>query len=162
MSENIPEGKTLLAWQTPEYPEYERGTAWYVIASIIGLALIIYSVFSTNFLFAVIVIILAMIIFLTGYRKAEMREVKIAETGIGFGSDFYLYRNIDRFTIVYEPPEVKNLYLEFKGGFRPRLSIGLEDQSPVQIRELLLSFTREDLENTHEPMSDFWGRILKI
>ena len=42
------------------------------------------------------------------------------------------------FFIIYQPPEVKSLYFEFKALTKPRLVIPLKDQNPVEIRKTLL------------------------
>lgn len=158
-----PKGKTLIKWETAEYPKYSRGKAWYVVALVIGLLLLAYALIITNFLFAIIVLIFGIIVALQGKRGPDTVQVEITETGLAFGDRFMPYQDIDRFAIVYDPPEVKHVYFEFKSGVRPRLGICLEDQNPVKVREVLdSSNVREDAEWTEEPATDTLARLLKI
>lgn len=157
-----PMGEVLIDWQMPSYPDYKRGIIWHIIASVIGLALLIQAVLSTNYVFAIIILIFAVIIALTSMHTPAAKEIKVTETGIAVGANFYLYRDIEHFSILYQPPMLKNLYLEFKSGLRPRITIDLVDQDPIEIRNHLLNHVKEDLERVEEPMSDFFGRLLKL
>ncbi|MBI4281031.1 hypothetical protein HY628_02435 [Candidatus Uhrbacteria bacterium] len=157
-----PEGETLLIWKTPTYPAYKRGLLWFVAAGFLTVAVIIYAIASANYLFAIIILIFAIVIVLTALGTPELREIALTETGVRLGSRFFPYREIDRFAIVYQPPTVQNLYLEFKSGLRPRQSIHLRNQNPAAVREILLTHLKEDLERTDESLSEFFGRILKI
>ena len=64
--------------------------------------------------------------------------------------------------MIYEPPEVKNLYIEFKNVLRPRLGIPLQNEKPLEIRDLLLKHLPENKEREHEPISDGLSRFFKL
>lgn len=159
--EKMPQGKELFGWDVPEYHEYERGLGWYIGLIGLGIVLLIYALRSNNFLFAFIVIMFAIIFLIHSGRRPMILKFAITEDGIALGKKMYRWKDLKRFYIIYEPPEVKNLYLEFSG-VRPRLPIPLYDQDPVKIREFLLKFLYEDLSKTEEPISDWLGRFLKI
>jgi hypothetical protein len=155
-------GQTLINWSFPEYQQYQRGVFWYIgLIGVIGL-LLIYSYKTNNVLFAIIIIMSA--VFLTMHHRSEPREmeIKITEDGIVLNNTFYEYADFRNFAIIYRPPEAKNLYLEFKGSFRPRLTIPLENQNPNEVRNLLSEYLTENLERENEPLSDFLARIFKI
>ncbi len=155
-------GKKLISWNFPEFIKYERSRGWYVIALIIGGLLLLYAVVTVNFLFALIVIIVAVILFLKTSEEANNIEFTIYEAGIKVGEKFYEYKELKNFYLIYEPPEVKSLYLDFQSSLRPRLQIPLEDKNPVKVREILLDYLNEDLDKENEPISDGLGRILKL
>ncbi len=161
---NIPRGKTILTWQIPEFTAYQRGWLWYVLASLIALALIIYGLVTTNFLFSIIIFIFALIIALSIVRQPENREVRLTEIGLEIGEKLYPYRSFERFAIVYEPPEVKKLYLDFKTNlWQSQLMIPLENQNPTPVRNLLLEARlKENLEGAEEPFSEILSRLFKI
>ncbi len=164
-SEKFPEGehgKILASWQFPEFVKYERGSAWYVGASIIGAGLILYSILTNNYLFAIIVILIAFIVLIYLIREPMLINFDITEDGLELGSHFYPHKEIKHFWIIYEPPEVKRLYFEFKSGFRPRISIPLLDQNPLKVREMLLSYLSEDLEKEEESTTDLLERKFKL
>lgn len=155
-------GEILAFWNFPEHTQHQRGSRWYIFFIIVIGLLLFYSYKTNNILFAVIIIMSA--VFLTMHNRSEPRlmELKITEDGILLNDIFYNYSDFKNFAIIYRPSEVKNLYFEFKGTFRPRLTIPLEDQNPNKLRNILLEHLEEDLERENEPTSDFLARIFKI
>ena len=86
----------------------------------------------------------------------------INEDGVVLGSKFIAYKEIKDFFIIYEPPEVKTLHLEFNQGWRPRLAVPLGEQNPLAVREVLLKYLAENTERTEEPLSDYLSRKWKL
>lgn len=160
----IPEGKTLRSWEVPEYQKYERGKWWYIIFGAIGLALIVYAIATYNFLFAIILLICALVLAVSAAREPATLSARITETGMAIGERFMPYQSMAHFAIVYDPPEVKNLYIEFKNGFlTPRTTIPLADENPLEIRDLLINArVKENLDHSDEPFLDLLGRVLKL
>ncbi|NQU83795.1 MAG: hypothetical protein HQ536_03725 [Parcubacteria group bacterium] len=154
-------GKVLFFWDIHDFDKYEKTILWYVIAGILGIITLAYSIWTMNFLFAVIILMFAVIILLHDLRVPNLIKCSITETGIVFGSNLYKYSEFENFWILYEPPEIKNLYFEFKG-IKPRISIPLEKQDPNKIREILGKYLEEDLDKEGEPVTEYIGRILKI
>lgn len=157
-----PMGTTILSWKTPEFPAYKRGRLWFIIAIIAALALLVQAFLTTNYIFMIVILMFAIIIALTTIRSPELVEVCITETGILHHKNFVPYRDVERFWIVYQPPVVQNLYLDLKGGIRSRLTIDLQKQNPIELREALLEHVSEDIDRTDEPITDFIGRLLKL
>lgn len=152
----------LAQWSIPEYEKFDRKKSWYVAAGIIFIGLVSYAVFTANFLFAVILIFLAIILYL--YEKGEPLLITfiITPDGIIIGNKLYSYKEIDNFYIIYEPPAVKQLYFIFKSLLKPRLSIPLQDENPVNIRKILRMYLDEDLEKEYEPLTEKIGRFFKF
>lgn len=156
-------GKEIIVWLVPEYERHERTTGWYLIASIAAIALLIYCFFTANFLFAVIIIVTALVIILHHGREPERVKFGLTDEGIVIGKKFYDYDEIKDFAIVYKPRiEVKRLYFEFKNALRHRLSIPLENMNPLKIRETLLKYLKEDLERTDQPLSEGLAKLFKL
>ncbi len=156
-------GDEIISWQVPEYDRHERTKLWYIIAIIITLLLLLFSLFTANFLFAVIIIIAALVIILHDGREPEKVKVSLTDEGIVVGRKFYDYDEIKNFSIVYKPrQEVKNLYFEFKSAVKHRLSIPLENMNPLSIRENLLKYLREDLDRTDQPLSEGLAKLFKL
>ncbi len=154
-------GKELLGWEVAEYHEHARGKLWFVVAALIGLALIFYSLQERNFLFAFIVIMVAVILITHSIRPSVRYYFGVYELGVGLGGRFYPWKELNCFWMAYEPPEIKTLYVEFTG-FRPRLPVPLEDTDPNSVRQVLKDFVEEDTSKTDEPISDWIARVLKI
>jgi hypothetical protein len=123
---------------------------------------LIYAVVSANFLFALIIIMFSLVTYLSSVSEPKQIRFAITDSGIVLGRSFYMYKDISRYWFIYEPPEVRSLYFEFKNSLRPRVTIDLGDTNPNQVRQVLGNFVREDFNEDDEPFADFVGRVLKI
>lgn len=154
-------GKELIRWTVADQVDHVRGTVWYVVAALAAAGFLIWAITTRNFLFAFIVIMFGVIFATHRIRPTVSYEFIISELGIQLGTRQYPWKDMARFSIVYEPPEVKTLYFDF-GGLRPRLPIPLADIDPGQARKILLTVLPEDTTQTEEPLSDWVARVLKI
>src|SRR3989344_1066001 len=156
-------GREIAGWEVPEYDRHERTANWYILASIIAIALLIYAFFTANFLFAVIVIIGSLVTILHDGQEPDLVGVVLTTEGILVGSKFYDYDELKNFAIVYKPNYgVKKLYFELRNPVKPRLSIPLINMNPLPIRENLLRYLPEDLERTNGPLSGGFGKLIKL
>jgi hypothetical protein len=155
-------GKTMHSWTVPEYHQHERGKWWYIIAASLAVASIVYALYTKNFLFAFIIIILAVIIFLHHTSEPADVRVTMTELGLMINDKFYRFRDISSFWIIYEPPLTKNLYFQLAESFRPPFVISLADEDPLTLRRTLLQYVAEDLDKKEEPLSDLLWRLLKL
>ena len=151
-----------MSWNIPEYHEHERGKRWYIIAIAIGALLLLYSVLTANFLFAIILVLAILIMAMHDRKAAPEVAFEIAENGINVGEAHYSYNRFKSFWMYYEPDEAKTLFLEFKSGVRPRLAIPLQNKNPLKIRSILLAHLPEDVEREDEPLSEQLIRLLKL
>lgn len=155
-------GNIWAQWNFPEFVKHQRGLGWLIFMAILSLGLIVWSFWTANILFAFIIIIIAIIIILQTKREPLDLNFQITDDGLKVGSNFYEWKRIEKFWIIYKPPEVKKLYFKLNSILPPSLSIPLEKENPIQIREILLKYALEDLEKDEETFSDFLGRSLKI
>ena len=121
-----------------------------------------YAVVTANFLFAVIVLMLGVIILLTTFKEPQRVEVHITTMGIVVGNTFYPYKDVKDFSIVYQPPQTKLLYVGLSSLLHPLLSIPLEEMDPNQVRERILSYALENLERKEESLTDQLRRLYKL
>jgi hypothetical protein len=155
-------GEPLIGWQVDEYDQHDRAKGWYVLAAILGVVLIVYSVATANFLFAVIILMVGVIMLLSTFTKPEKAEVVVTTTGVVVGDMYYDYQSISDFSLVYDPPDIKILYLDFHSPWHPLLSIPLEDVDPNMVRESLLPFCMENLDRGEEGLTDTIKRLYKL
>lgn len=157
-------GEVLLTWPVDEYENHQRGPIWYLFFLLLGVAGLIYALVTQNFLFAIIIIMFGVIIGLSSLRPPRQMDFVITEVGVGVGHQFFSFKELQNFWILYEPPEVKNIYFEFKRSLRPHLAVPLYDVDPIMVRELLIDFLDEDFDddNNEEPLTDYFGRLLKL
>jgi hypothetical protein len=184
-NEDINSENDVIRWHIPEYHYEEKTKLWYTIYALIGAGLLVYAIFTQNFIFAIIIIFAAVLLIIFDGGNVGMLEVEISDRGIKVGKEFYSYDQIDDFFIIYEPDNgVKNLYLEFKRFAKPslpeneperyswlfwlvnfartRFSIPLQDMNPVLIRRNLLKYVKENLDRTTIPLSEQLTKLFKL
>ncbi|MDD5040025.1 MAG: hypothetical protein PHY34_02645 [Patescibacteria group bacterium] len=156
-------GKTLASWEFPEFIKHQRSFGWYIGVFIIIAALITFSLVTQNYLFAIVIVLFLVVYIIRARREPQMVAITLYEDGIGLGQkSFYLWKDIRAFWIIYEPPHVKNLYIDFKASYRPSITVYLENQNPLRIRKILLNYIPEDTERENESFSDGFSRMLKL
>ena len=156
-------GKIYKEWDVLEFDTHERSKTWYIIATVIAFLMMIFAYFTANFLFAIIIIITALIIILRDGQESNSVKVKITDQGIILGRKFYEYDEIKNFSIIHKPQYgIKNLYLNFNNILSHRITISLDKVKPLQIREILLQYLPEDLERIDPPISESISKFFKI
>lgn len=158
-----PRGKKLMDWAFDEHEHTKRSLQWYIITSLIAIGLIVYGIMDNNYLFVLIIILIAFIYYVQSRNTPLRLTFALYQTGIQIGETFYLYRELKNFAVVYEPPLVKRLYFEAKNmSLRNEISIPLLDQNPIKVRKILLDFLPENLDKEEESVSDAASRALNI
>lgn len=153
---------TKIVHEVPEFLKHDRGMLWYVVVTLLGAACLIYAVMTGNFLFAVILVLISVVMILMGINEPKNIRLEIDPTGVRIGTKKYSFTQLKDFSIIYQPPEVNTLYFEFRMPLRERLSIPMGDLDPNIVRNYLLNFLEEDLERDDESLSDILSRTLKF
>jgi hypothetical protein len=162
ISENTLIGTILHEWTIQEYQQHERSRLWYVLMLFLGVALVAYAIISGNFLFALIVVLFTIILFLQSNQAPPQILFQITELGLIISTRFYPYSEFESFYLIYNPPDVKTLFLETKSTLRPLIRVPLLDQDPMEIKHSLREFLPEDTEKEEEPISDRMARNWRI
>ncbi len=155
-------GKILACWNIPEFDKPKRGIAWYIITFLIVSGLIIWSILTSNFLFTLLVILFFFIIVSYGRKEPKQLPFQINEDGIKLAEKFYPWKSLNEFWLIYEPPTVKRIYITAKNKLTPLLSIPLQTEDPIKIRQILLNYLSEDLNQENESTTDVLNRWLKL
>lgn len=160
MPEDI--GTVNLEWRFPEYIRVEHNRWWYIgMAALFG-SLILYSVLTANVLFAIILVLMVFIIIFQYFQPARSISIIIGEDGIILDKRFYSYKILKSFWLVYDPPEVKYLYLDFKNQMKKSLPIPLEEINPLAVREVLLNYLEENLNKEEEELDETVARLFDL
>lgn len=155
-------GDKVHEWSFKEYERHDRGQLWYILMISLGLLMVVYAMWAGNFLFALVIILAGIILFLQAHQEAPEVIFQITDLGVVVGNRFYPYSDLYNFYIIYNPPEVKTLFVETRSPIRPLLRIPLLDVNPLDVRETLLQFLEEDIEREEEPISDVVARQWKL
>jgi hypothetical protein len=155
-------GDVLLRWEADEYPRHTRSRTWFIITILVGAALLLYALLTANLTFAVVLLMIGIITLISIVKAPARVEVIITNTGLIVGDTYYEYPAIKNFSVVYDPPEVKYLYVDFRSSWQPLVSIPLEDTDPNEVRKHLLPYCAENLERMEEELTDVLRRMYKI
>lgn len=156
-------GHEVMTWHIKEFEQHTRDSGWYALAGLIAFVFLIFAFWTNNFLFAVIIILALFIIILHHENDPIDVEFFITTEGVVVGKKFTAYSELKNFAIVYQPREgIKRLYFEPKNFLKYRVSIPLQSQDPLKIRENLLNYLPEDLDREGEPFSENISRLLKL
>ena len=162
ITDDLSLGEVYHEWTIPEYERHERGQRWYIIMITLGLAGVIYGMVEENFLFSLIILLAAIIMFLQSHQEPIQVYFQITELGVAVGSRFYPYSELDEFYIIYNPPAVKTLFIKMNSALRPMIRVPLLDVDPNEVRFSLRQNLPEDTEKEEEPLSDTFARQWKI
>lgn len=160
--QQMAEAQNDFVWESPAYERYERGPRWYGLMGLAALLLTGYAVWTGNFLFAFLILFAAIILVLAGNEHPPHVLVQVGRNGVVWNNDFLSFDAVHHFAIIYQPPDVKVLYIQPKSLLRPRMRIHLGSQDPLALREHLKQFVDEDLELEDEHATDMLARIFRI
>ncbi|MEI7512396.1 MAG: hypothetical protein WCK01_02975 [Candidatus Uhrbacteria bacterium] len=158
----IAKSQDAFVWEAPSYLKFERGPSWYFIMTLSAIALMAFAVWTANFMFAFIILLMAILLLLVGNKDPEKILVQVGDNGIVWNGKLMLFKDLDRFGIVYQPPMSKVLYIESRSMVIPRMRVELEDQDPIALRNHLRQYVQENLDLQNEYFSDIVARLLRI
>lgn len=154
-------GQTILEWQMPEYMHHEKDKRWYMIAGTIVLAILVYGLFTAQYTMVLAFALLAGVYYILHNEPPKNIKIIITALGLIIDNDFYQFSDIESFWIVYNPPNVKVLYLRPAKRLSTDIRIELMDQNPMLIRQLLQSQIKE-VAGEGETFIDRMTRLLKL
>lgn len=155
-------GDVLMEWTFPEFVKHDRQRSWYLWFLAILVGSVVYGIWSVSYTFVAVIVLAAFVIIARHRRPPLDVRFAIREEGIEIGQNFYVWREIKEFWMLYQPPKIKKLYFDFKRNWQPSLDIDLQSQNPLQLRQLLSEHLVENVHREAEPAPDQWSRVLKI
>ena len=161
---HVPEdiGTIHVNWQFPEYVNRQKSVLWYVvIVGVLALCLT-YAITTANYLFAAIMGLSAFILVFQHFQAPRSIPVVLGEDGVIVDRRFYPYKALKSFSIIYEPPHSKYLFLDFQSAVKGSLSVPIENANPLQIREVLLQYVAEDLERDGEAFHNTLEKMMRM
>lgn len=147
-----------ISWDTPEYILYKKTADWYWSLGIISTALVGIAIWQQNFLFALIALIGGFAVALYAVRIPRIIHITISIKGVEIDDRVYPYETLSSFWIFYRPGGTKELSLLSEKIFMPRIAIPLGNADPNEIRDLLIEFMPEKVQE--ESLTDVIARRL--
>ncbi len=151
----------LLSWQAPEFVYYEKDTKWFVGLGAIAGLLMLYFLFTKNFMTVLLFLILTLVTISYALKRPAMIDITVTKRGFYIAKKFYPFKHLESFHILYEPPEVKILNLKSKRSFLPYITIPLGKQNPLEVKKVLDKYLIEELDK-EESFIDILARRLRF
>ena len=130
-----------LTWQAYDRVEQHHTPDWYFAVSIIALAITVTAILLHNLLFAVLVVISTIVLFLRTLQKPRLVHYELTKRGLWTNKEFQAFTTFDSFW-VSELGESK-LMLKSKALVAPLLIIDLGEADPDTVRSFLEEYLPE-------------------
>ncbi len=137
-----------IEWRGYDRVAQNNGPDWYWAVSIIALSIMVTSIVLNNLLFAILVVISTIALFLRTLQKPRLISYALTNRGLWTNKEFQPFTTFESFFVEEQEPK---LILKAKGLITPLSTIPLEDTDPQIIREFLAEFLPEV--EQHEPIS---------
>lgn len=159
-STTSPIGQTLLSWSAPTQLKHEHAKGWYIVAAMISLILLFYSLWTESWSFTMVIIVaIAVYLFV---HKAEPEDVTMAlgEKGFLFGDRPIAWGECKNYWLI-KTAHYSELHIS-RTSEREREVVILT--GPVNILELrnVLNRYLPEIPNQHEKILDTILRICKL
>ncbi|HFC76769.1 MAG TPA: hypothetical protein ENJ27_00905 [Candidatus Moranbacteria bacterium] len=133
----------LIEWQGPEYEHYPKEKKWYLTASLLLSAIIVYALIINSPIMAITFVLIGIVGYIQLEKAPRVLDFKITHDGVLAGGELYEFDNIKSFWIFYQPPHTKILSLRTDALLMPFVHIPIHQIDPVNLREILLDFIPE-------------------
>lgn len=160
-------GKPMYEWITFDYHPHNRGWLWYVITTMIIVAILISLFFLSEDVVSRWISILSFVIGVSAYayihRKSQaVHRIFLFSKGILIDRSWYEWEQFHGFWFILDRgTTVLNLEVKDNGKTK-NISLQLGDQPSDKISKILTDLGLDFLPDHKEPVIDLWLRILKI
>lgn len=144
-AEARPEHHTVyLSWEAEEYEHIPKKRWWFAALGLITFLLAGGAIYLENYFFSVFIIGSGITLALFARRRPEKVRFSITSEGLEIGHRLHAFENLSSFWIFFDPPLFKELSVESKKMFMPRLRLPLGDVSQEAVRGALSQFLPEE------------------
>jgi hypothetical protein len=145
-----------IRWRSPEFEHYEKGPTWYWLTIIITIILVAFSLWQRNFLFAVFIVIAALVIINWGKKTPREIEFKLDQRSLVIDANkVYPYEILAGFTI-----RDSELILRRKSRLNPYVKILIPERDRERIKSFLIQHLPEI--EYEESLTDHISKLLKF
>ncbi|TSA46518.1 hypothetical protein D4R52_00375 [bacterium] len=150
-----------ISWDAAEFLHYPKSITWFVFLGAVGVVLVGFFLYQRDYLTATMFFLFFLILFYFSEAKPKILHIRLTQSAVKLNQVSIPYSRIKKFWIAYAPPDVKTLNFETAAYLNRYITIQLENENPVKIREFLLQHIPEDLEQD-EQFGDKISRTLKF
>lgn len=138
-------------WEAPEHTHIEKSSDWYWILGIIAIAGSVTSMIFSNVLFGVVILLGAMTMIVTSYRRPRVIQFEVSGRGVRIENDLYPYSTLQSFYLDEENIPGPQLIVKSKKLFVPLLILPIPEEYIDEIEDIIAPRLRE--EHLEEPLS---------
>jgi hypothetical protein len=133
----------ILRWSGYEHEHIERGSDWYWALGVVAVCIAVAAILLENLLFALVVILAAVIIGMIARTPPEITEFEISDRGVRVGRDMHRYSEILAFWVEDEDENQPMLLIDTTKMLSPNLVIPLDNVDPERVRDILREHAEE-------------------
>ena len=132
-----------ISWEAPSF--YYNPQKKYLSMVIVGLiaAGVGLLVFQKDALSAIFLMLTSLMFVLYANKKPTISSIMVDDVGVSVADTRYFYRDLKSFWIDYNPGGSKELSIESRKWYLPYIKVSIEDNDPLEIRSLMISFLPE-------------------
>lgn len=138
-----------LTWQSYDRIQQQHSPDWYWAVGIIALSITVTAVILNNILFAILVVISTVVLFLYTIQHPRLVTYELTNRGLWTNKEFQSFSFFESFCVTDEDPA--KLIIKSKGLITPLLIIQLEAIDSQTVREFLQNYLPEA--ELREPVS---------
>ena len=131
-----------IRWSAYEHEHIERGSDWFWALGIIAVSAALTSILFADVLFALLIVLAAVVIGMMAQRPPSLHEFELSNRGIKVGDTMHSYEEIISFW-VEEEGEHPLLLIDTIKFMSPNLIIPIEGVEPSHVREFLYERVQE-------------------
>ncbi len=141
--------KNPIEWQTKEFQYFPKSKMWFLVLFVVAGVIEVYFLLSGNFFAFVTFLLVFFVVILYSVKKPNVLRLRIDDSGVKVNENKYEFSEFQSFWIFYDsyrfdgPIEVKELLMQREGAFKQPLTIPLENQDPVVLRNFLNEYLDE-------------------
>jgi hypothetical protein len=139
----LSEKDSRFEWEAPSfyYNPQKKYLALVVILLFCGAGALLF--YNQDALTAIFLILSSLVIILYSNKKPTISKVIVNQAGVTIDDNAYYYKDLKSFWLDYDPNGPKELSLEAKKWYLPYVKISIENQSPAELRSLMIDFIAE-------------------
>lgn len=150
--------KKEISWQAPTHIFIPKTIDWYWIVGIISSTIIVISIILGNIIFAILILVSTIVVFLNAHREPELVQIILNQKGIKIGNKVHFYEEIGSFWV-----EDGNMYprilLKSDRLLSPFIIVMIHEEDGDEIRDFLKEHLHEEHlnENLLEKILIYFG-----
>lgn len=149
----------VISWSVVTHTHKERSADWYWAFGLFTLGGIALSIFFTNYMLAIILVLGMGSIGILAARGPREHNVRIDKRGIAIDGTLYIYRTIQSFWVEEETDEPR-LFITTSGLLSPHITIPLDHPEHAdEVRAYLREILTEEEQRPHfgEHLAEMFG-----